>query len=192
MEIEKIRDRSQPSFPLNDRIFPVEQVPRGDHSWIKESQKISFHRGSSPVKRRWRLMAWSLAAGFIDILMMFSMTCFVTGALVFAMSWKLTLNQVVHTQSLQLALGITLIGFYAMYLLTLRVFLGCTLGEWACGLRLGEPRHRLSPGYSLRVHFRLIVTVLTGVVTLPLLSLLFGVDLAGKLSGLPLVSYNTK
>lgn len=189
MEIERIRDRSKPSFPLRpdpEKVFPV------DVSWMKESQKISFHRGSSPVKRRWKLMAWSLAAGFIDILMMFSITCFVTGALIYAMSLKLTLAQLLHVSSLQMALAVTLVGFYAMYLLTLRVFLGCTLGEWACGLRLGEPRHRLSPGYSLKVHFRLIVTLLTGVITLPFLSLIFGVDLAGKLSGLPLVSCSAK
>lgn len=186
MEIERVRQRKPSVKREIFNSFPV------DPAWAKESQKISFHRGSSPVKRRWKLMAWSLAAGFIDILMMFSITCFVTGTLILAMSWKVSLNQVAHTQSLQTALILTLVGFYAMYLLILRVFLGCTLGEWACGLRLGEPRHRLSPGYSLKVHFRLLVTVLTGGVTLPLLSMVFGVDLAGKLSGLPLVSCSAK
>lgn len=184
MEIEKIREERKPSdLKINYRI------PSDD---LFNARKISFHRGSSPVKRRWRLMAWSLAAGVIDLLMMFSLSCVAIGAMVFLMRWQVSLNQFSHTYSLKISLAATWLGFYACYLLLLRVFLGCTLGEWACGLRLGEPRHRLSPGYSLKVHFRLFVTMATGVITLPLLSMIFGVDLAGKLSGLPLVAYGTK
>ena len=190
MEIEKIRrpnkNQNQIRFPLVQKKQPEPQTES------LPSRMITFHRGSSPVKRRWKLMAWSLAAGLIDLLMIFSVSCFVLGVLVLLMGWKVSLTQVIHTQSLQLALALTWFGFYASYLLVLRVFLGCTLGEWSCGLRLGEPRHLLSPNYSLRVHLRLVISLATGVIILPVLSLLFGVDIAGKLSGLPLVSHSVK
>jgi hypothetical protein len=42
------------------------------------------------------------------------------------------------------------------------------------------------------VHLRLFITLFTGGLTLPVFSLIFGVDIAGKLSGLPLVSFGTK
>ncbi len=186
MEIERTRNPRSPNFPIRDR----QQLP--PIAEVLQSQKISFHRGSSSTKRRWRLMAWSLAAGVIDILIIFSATCFISGILIAAMGWKVTLAQLQSEVSLQAALLMMILGFYAIYLLTLRVFIGCTLGEWACGLRLGEPRHRLSPGYSLKVHLRLLVILGSGIVTLPLLSLILGIDLAGKLSGLPLVSYSAK
>ncbi len=186
MDIERVQDQNKERFPIQGRTSS-----RGSPD-LNTSQKISFHRGSSSTKRRWRLMAWSLAAGTIDLLMMFALTCFGLGVTVFAMGWKVNLAQISQDPALQWALILMLIGLYASYLLVLRVFLGCTLGEWACGLRLGEPRHRLSPGYALKVHLRLFATVFTGVITLPILSLVFGVDIAGKLSGLPLVSFTSK
>lgn len=181
MDIEK--ERSRDPRPAGPGSYAKNQLYKNP-----ENFRVSFHRGSSRTPRRWRVMAWSLAAGVIDVLMMFSLTCLMVGVFVFVMGWKLSLAQVLKTDALSFSMLLTLGGFYACYLLVFRVFLGCTLGEWACGLRLGEPRHRLSPTYSMRVHYRFLITLVTGVVTLPILSLVFGVDLAGKLSGLPLVS----
>jgi hypothetical protein len=92
MEIEKIRPLQNENPVLR---FPIQgRVPSNPIPDILPSRKISFHRGSSPVKRRWRLMAWSLAAGTIDLLMMLSVSCFAIGAVIFAMGWKVSFQQI--------------------------------------------------------------------------------------------------
>ena len=75
-----------------------------------------------------------------------------------------------------------------MYMVTTRFFLGSSLGEAACDLRLGRPQDRLSSNYFAKVVFRATLIVLTGVFVLPALSLIFGNDLPGKISGVRLFS----
>jgi len=75
-----------------------------------------------------------------------------------------------------------------LYQMILRMFLGFTIGEWACGLRLGSTSERLSGNYAFRVFLRSMVNMVSGFVLLPFLSLLFGQDLAGRISGLYLVT----
>lgn len=70
----------------------------------------------------------------------------------------------------------------------LRGFNGATIGEWTCSLRLGQPWQRLQSGYILKVLLRTTLIMATGIVTLPLLSLLFKRDLAGDISGLKIYS----
>ncbi len=77
-------------------------------------------------------------------------------------------------------------GYLWLYMVMLRSFLGFTLGDWACGLRLGAIEQRLGPGYSLRVVFRAGIFIATGIIFLPILSLIVGRDLAGQWSGLQL------
>ncbi len=73
-------------------------------------------------------------------------------------------------------------------MISIRSLLGFTIGEWACDLRLGQPHERLRNNYVIKVMLRSSLILLTGVVTLPVLSLLLGRDLAGVLSGLRLFS----
>jgi hypothetical protein len=81
-----------------------------------------------------------------------------------------------------------LLSLILAYMIMLRVFLGFTVGEWACGLRLGNLKQRLNRFYSLRVVARMIVLLCTGLFTLPALSLLFGRDIPGWIVRLPLIS----
>jgi hypothetical protein len=77
-----------------------------------------------------------------------------------------------------------------LYLITTRAFLGCSIGEGACGLRLGKPLERQASNYVLRVILRNTVVVVTGVVVLPVLSLLTRKDLQGLISGVSLFDAN--
>jgi hypothetical protein len=75
-----------------------------------------------------------------------------------------------------------------LYMITTRFFLGSSIGEAACDIRLGNPQERLSTWYFIRVVLRATIVVVTGVVLLPLLSLIFGRDIPGAVSGLKLFS----
>ncbi len=69
------------------------------------------------------------------------------------------------------------------YLVVHRIFLGATPGEWAYDQRLGTPEELGTYRYALSVVIRSLVVIFTGMVTLPLLSTIFRIDIAGFLSG---------
>lgn len=75
-----------------------------------------------------------------------------------------------------------------IYMFFLRTFFGGSIGERACDLRLGLPSDRKRPQYFLKVLVRSTVVVLSGLVVLPLLSVIIGHDIQGKISGLKLYS----
>jgi hypothetical protein len=176
---------------IEDRIRkePVVKSPALS-SFLSKHEFIAtgFHRG--PVSRRggYAIAAWSFVAAGIDALVIFSLCCFIFAGGVFALHVKL------HTMLHELAPGIleALIFFALMisafYLILLRSFLNFTLGEWACGLRLGSPKQRLMSSYILKVVARTLLIYATGLVLLPALSLITGRDLPGLLLKLPLVS----
>ena len=175
---------------------PKERAPRPLDSLFKtpsltwetrEENSVGFHRGPRSPGRGYRLMAWSVLAAFIDSLLLFSMSCFLL--IGFSKMMKTTLLQVfaffqqANLEVVLLAPG----GLIAMYLVIFRVFLGFTIGEWACGLRLGLLKQRLHRSYALRVLGRTALIFASGLILMPILSLVFGRDLPGLLLRLPLI-----
>jgi hypothetical protein len=73
-----------------------------------------------------------------------------------------------------------------MYVVVARSFFGRTLGEWTFDYQMGDDQQHKSATYPLRVLLRSILAVLTGVVVLPLLSLILNRDLLAPLTGLQL------
>ncbi len=160
-------------------------------SWnfVDDGQVVGFHRGSVPGRPRWTVALWSTFAFFIDLLLLAGATC-----AVFLVLLKLgpahgaiSLRAFFHVFGLEFAL--TTLALFVSYLVSTRMVAGCTVGEWASGLRLGEPRHRLSRDYTLKVAQRMLILLVTGLVVLPVLSLLTGIDWAGRICGLPLVQH---
>ena len=164
-----------------------ELMPARSWSFVGGGAPLGYGHGSSSRKRNWALMAWSLFAATVDILLAFSLTCFF--AVIFIAISGVNPGQFSQfvRASFVPGLGVCFILVFSSYLLFFRLFAGCTMGEWACGIRLGEPHHRMSNQYSLKVVQRFFIVALTGGVILPVLSMMLGKDLAGKISGLPLV-----
>jgi len=77
---------------------------------------------------------------------------------------------------------------YWSYLVLSRLWMGASLGEWACDLRLGQPVERIRSDYALRVMLRTTCVFMTGLVLLPLFSAIFRRDLAGEISGIKVYS----
>jgi hypothetical protein len=146
-----------------------------------------FHRGSRSGGVGYKLVAWSFVAALIDSLVLFSLSClFLVSFSLLVKSQMGPILQVMGSSIYQAGLlggGVLIL----TYMIMLRVFLGFTIGEWACSLRLGNLKQRLNRFYSLRVVARMCLICMTGLVVIPFFSLLTGRDLAGLLIRLPLI-----
>jgi len=147
----------------------------------------SFHRGPNRRRRNYRLVVFSWAASLIDTLLGFalSMMVILASSLLMKVSFVHLLN-FFHGSLYFLALT-CFVASVGLYKLILRIYLGFTIGEWACGLRLGSPKERISPDYVWRVFLRFAVVFGTGILVLPIMSIVLGQDVAGRISGLYLV-----
>lgn len=153
-------------------------------------QNTGFQGGPSAKRKGYRLAWWSVLASFIDALILISGSSLflVSFSLVMKSSLGSVVGQVVNQQSGMALYAQVLLAFAWLYLIVVRSVMGSTIGEWACDLRLGQPHERLQANYILKVVLRSTVILATGVVTLPILSMLSGRDIPGKLSGLKLFS----
>lgn len=187
MDIEPLRPHPVSRPPVQRRGSETIQSTSTLNLKPESSHATGFHRGSSSRRPRWAALAWSGFANAVDLLIAFALTCLFTGLVIWisGVSKTQASNFLVHHFRVEFLFCVFFV--FSVYLLTLRVFAGCSLGEWACGIRLGEPRHRIADDYSLRVIQRFLLVLGTGIVTLPILTLLTGEDQAGRLSGLPLV-----
>lgn len=200
MEIEKIKPINDiPKRPLKNPIpNPGKDIDQGkiiDDIFKSALDKdisydTGFHNGPRSRRSGYALIMWSWVAAFIDTLLMISLSCFFLASFSFLM--KSSGAEVLHTIKANHSLitifaGIFVVGTW-IYMITLRILIGSSIGEWACGLRLGKPHERMTSNYPFKVIIRESLIVSTGIFLLPVLSLLFGTDLVGKISGLKLFS----
>ena len=87
----------------------------------------------------------------------------------------------------QIQIGILFLMVLQMYTLLARsTVFGQSIGEWTYDIQLGTDEQRQKALYPVQVVFRGLIFAVTGFVLLPLLSELFGRDLAAPLTGLKL------
>ena len=95
------------------------------------------------------------------------------------------------TQTDDVTVYLALSGLFAsiawIFLTLTRVFMGFTPGEWVFDQRIDLPQNLGTTMYTLRVLARSTLVVATGLVTLPILSLIFRQDLAGMITGASLL-----
>ncbi|AFY01707.1 hypothetical protein Bdt_2020 [Bdellovibrio bacteriovorus str. Tiberius] len=161
-----------------------------DRRDLSFEQGTGFHGGPSARRKGYKLALWSWLASFIDALILVAVSC--VFMLMFSMIVKTPVGALMqhlfHSQNQLTFFAEVFVMFAWVYMITVRSVMGSTIGEWACDLRLGQPHERLQISYIFRVALRSSLILVTGIVTLPLLSLLAGKDLAGALSGLRLFS----
>ncbi len=199
MEIERIKPLNDiPKTPKRPDPIPTNDI---DQSEVLEkifrnkmnqdiASETGFHSGPRSRRSGYVLIMWSWVAAFIDTLLMISISCFFLASFSFLM--KSSSAEVLHTikanhSLITIFFGIFVIGTW-IYMITLRILMGSSVGEWACGLRLGKPHERMTSNYPFKVIIRESLIISTGIFLLPLLSLMFGTDLVGRLTGLKLFS----
>ena len=165
------------------RVSPSSQAVDGLLKTLQDKNKsLRFEEKPKTPQSPYIHTAPSLAAGFLDFLLIISLSLFYMMAMTFTLKMDLIrlianggLDVILATGGLFVCVGVT-------YFLTMRIFLGFTLGEWAYEQRLGLPEEFKS-GYSLKVFFRILLHLATGLVIIPILSWALDRDLA-SLSGL--------
>lgn len=199
-----INDDNTQRAPLK-REAPVsienpKRIPSKTPGRLKRSQDLIQDKGlefvdntgfqGGPSRRQgFKLALWSFYAFSVDALL----TAFLT-SMVFLFSSLLSKYifgmQIYPKQMGMFAVVLFQIGIvvFWIYSVVSRTFAGCTVGEKTCDLRLGQPSQRLKADYAIKVAIRTTLSLLSGIVLLPLLSLLFKTDLAGKITGLRLIS----
>lgn len=194
-KIERPNERTPERSPLIRR-GPQEKNPGGKISELFRGRRVSsFENGTGflggPSRRTGhRLALWSWLASFIDGLILISLSSVFILTFSFLMQANLEtlLGGLIHNQHRALVFAEVFVLAAWIYMITVRSVLGSTIGEWACDIRLGQPQERLRANYVIRVAWRSTIILLTGLVTLPLMSLIIGKDIAGAISGLRLFS----
>lgn len=199
MDIE--RQREIPSLPQEIDSWPEPRPQRGpsgpaeifkvfrkERPVLEIVQGTGFHGGPVSRRKTYQVTLWSWVASFIDALVLISVSCLFL--LAFASFVRHADPGILHPpkKSLEKEFLVVFLMCSWIYMVTLRVLIGSSVGEWACDLRLGQPHERLKSFYPFRVAFRESLILATGLITLPLLSLLSGRDVAGRISGLKIFS----
>ncbi|MEQ1877493.1 MAG: hypothetical protein ABL958_12680 [Bdellovibrionia bacterium] len=129
-----------------------------------------------------------IPAIIFDSIVVIGLTClFAVAVLLIVEVDLLEIIQIARTDFMtSLSLALLCLSVLELYLIIFRSFLGATLGEWAFDIQLGTAADQASAYYPLRVILRSFIVIATGFITLPILSLIVGRDLAGVLSGLSL------
>ncbi|MEK6626987.1 MAG: RDD family protein [Bdellovibrionota bacterium] len=189
-----------PSSPNTEPTSEVTKLPRKpvrtpkktDISNILYKRNVFFiedsvgFRSGSQKRAGFKLTMISWMSAFIDGLVLISISCF--SLIVFSILMKTQISDMIkftaNEPNVTKMFFCAFIFSFWVYLVMMRVFMGASLGEWSCHLRLGQPTERMRASYIFRVIGRTTLILLTGVVALPLISLILKKDLVGNLSGL--------
>jgi hypothetical protein len=183
------------SHPTNEEIVPV-KIRRGrvhgnlfNRTDYFVDGNVSFRSGSQS-RSGFNLVLWSWMSAFIFTIFLISISCFTL--ILFSALIKTPAREVLKVLSVgskasEMFAVSFLFSFWA-YMIMMRVFMGASLGEWSCQLRIGQPLQRIKASYVLRVILRTTLLLVTGVVTFPILSLIFNRDLLGDITGIRVYS----
>jgi len=155
-----------------------------------ETAVFTSFRGGSQKRAGLKLALWTWLSASIDTLIVVSTSCFFI--VIFSMIMKSSVGNlfglISNNQNMVMVIATLFLISMWSYLIFMRVFMGASIGEWTCSLRIGEPLQRLKLNYIFRVMLRTTVVLLTGVVVLPVLSLILSRDIAGEISGIKIYS----
>jgi hypothetical protein len=130
----------------------------------------------------------SLQAAILDAIVMTAINLFFLVCLILVT--KIDILSVVASAktdaTTQISLGLLYLTIMQMYVVAARMSFGSTLGEWTFDYQLGRDEDRQKAFYPLRVAWRNVLMVLTGIILLPVISWIVGRDVAGPLTGVGL------
>lgn len=184
---------SQSPFPRQEAFRaptpPVETTKPKVTKKPLATESTGTRRGAADQPpRRLTAATVSLPSAVLDLVIVFAL------ALVFMVSLltitKVDLNVVLrnlsHDLMIQISLGAMFVAVMQMYVIISRSFFGRTLGEWTFDLQIGRDEEQRRESYPVRVAVRSLLVTMTGLVLLPVFSLLLRRDVAGGVCGVKL------
>jgi hypothetical protein len=175
---------ANPQLPFHEFVERPMDKPKPS-PWREQPRA---HTGPTPAIRPIEEVNVYLPAIIFDSIVVMGLTCLVAVAVLLVVDVDLiNILQIARGDFMtSLSLVLLFLSVLELYLIIFRSFLGSTLGEWAFDIQLGTKTEQASPYYPLRVIWRSVIVIATGFITLPILSLITGRDIAGHLSGLSL------
>lgn len=126
---------------------------------------------------------FEIAAGMLDGMLI--VASFLTSLIVLLLVTKVDLFGNLLTPDEDGMVYMGLVGLFAtlcwIYLVVNRMFLGYTPGEWVFDQRIGNLEQYGTASYSIRVVLRSTIVIATGMVLMPLISMVTRTDILGKL-----------
>ncbi len=186
------RDISDVHTPYKPELTPIGKVDFQIPDKTM-SEQVGARRGASDnLVKPLTPVAVSFSSILLDgaIVMAFSLIFLVSLIAVTGVDLVSVVRSSQSEFSTQLSLAVLYLAVFEMYVIVSRSFFGCSIGEWTFDLQMGEDKQLIKAHYPAQVLWRSILNLLTGIVILPLLSLLFGRDIAAKFTGLQLYRRN--
>lgn len=181
----------EPEVPRKDPLSEINfQIPKRE---IENRESVGTRRGASDsLIREWVPVSFSVAAAVLDAFIVLSLSMIFLVGLVSATQVDVlsVMTSAQRDIPAQISLLLLYLAMSQMYLIISRSFAGTSVGEWTFDIQVGRTEQIPSATYPVRISVRSFVTLLTGVITLPVFSLLFRKDLAGAVSGVRLYRRN--
>jgi hypothetical protein len=131
-------------------------------------------------------LPWMMSPFFIDAMLVVALTlsCLLITLVVTKADLLLLMTAANTNISFWLTFPAIIMGMSFSYMSLSRLFLGASLGELVFDLQLGSEEDQQLAHYGFQAAFRSFLAIITGFALLPILSMLFGRDFLGTLSGL--------
>lgn len=178
--------------PSRDPLAGIDfQIP--NRNILDDDKNTSARRGAADARIR-PLVAipCSISSALVDAVTVTALSMIFLAALVSVTQIEVSAVMASAKTDLaaQIALAVLFLAVMQIYLILGRSFFGRTLGEWTFDVQLGEDQQIEKATYPIRVLFRSILNVATGLVALPILSFIVRRDIAGLVTGLRLYRQN--
>lgn len=199
MDIHQINEK-EVDHKINIYDPEIEGPQNGPSDYLKDlfrerdpkqswSNQVGFIGGPSSKRKGRKLIGFSWAAAMIDSVVVIAISALFIS--IFSLGLKsldpelfLSLKKIPSEQFL---LSVVLMVLW-VYQVTLRSFIGSTVGEWTYDIRMGSPYDRLLLSYNFKLILRATLVIASGVILFPIFSMLFGQDLLGRVCGLKMFS----
>ncbi len=176
--------------------MPIEPLPNADKILAElNRQNLDFKertQAQSKTQKEKSVSAtttnYSLSALILDGMLLTAafLTCLIILLMVTKVDLMASLSDPEASPMLYSSLGALFAILAWMYLVIHRMGLGATTGEWVFDIRLGTPEQFNTASYLLKTSLRSLIIVATGLVIIPIISLIAGKDLLGRWLGVEL------
>ncbi|MFN7454936.1 MAG: metalloendopeptidase [Pseudobdellovibrionaceae bacterium] len=184
--------RTEKIQPLNNPNSSVDDILKT----LNQKRKVDFAE-NTPTRQSLREKTpdvyvqsyWDFSASLLDMMLVIAanLACLIVLLLVTQVDLFSNIINPDANYMIYFSLAALFLGISWIYSVCHRAFLGFTPGEWVFDQRLGTPDQMHKGHYALKAIARSSLILITGFITLPLLSALMKRDLVGQWLGVTLV-----
>ncbi len=185
--VSPVMDSEQPS--ASSAVDEILKTLQKNRRLDFENQAAQKAAKLSPAKEEYKSDTWKLSSSLLDSMLVLaaSLLCMIIVLMITKADLIANLTNpdeegMIYISTFGLLATVSLI-----YLTINRVFLGSTPGEWAFEQRIGKPENMNTASYPLRILLRSILVIMSGFIVFPIFSILLNRDLAGEITGAPLL-----